>query len=98
MVYSIWVPIIAGVVIAVLSIIWNLYFSAYLKKQQIAESNSDNREPLSLLSRIRPVIVPCCTCIVCAILLGNSDDEVSQALNYIKPSKYAKNILEKVNE
>ena len=81
-----------------MSIIWNLYFDAYLKKQQTVESKSDNRATPSLFSRLKPIIVPCCTCIVCAVLLSNSDDEVSQALNYIKPSKHAKNILEKANE
>lgn len=97
MTYSIWVPIIAGAVIIVLSAIWGLYFIAYLKKQQKTENKSGDTE-VAFLTRLRPVIVRCCTCIVCAIFLGNSDDEVSEALNYIKPSKHVKNIWEKANE
>lgn len=90
MTYSIWVPIVVGIAIVVASKIWDVYFDTYLNRQKELET--------SLLSVLRPVIVPCCSIIGCAILLSNSDDEVAQSLNYIKPSKYAENILEKIYE
>lgn len=95
--YSIWVPIVAGIIIIVLSVAWNLYFTSYLKKGQHATKKTQVGGIYGVLEKVKPITVMC-LCIVCPILLANSDDKVADALNHIKPSKHIDNILENINE
>lgn len=44
-------------------------------------------------------VVQVSSCLVmCLVLLGNSDDKISDALDYIEPSKHLDNIMERLHE
>lgn len=95
--YNIWVPVASLILIGILSVVWKLYFSAYIKKkntekapksQGISEAIADSC-PVSAISTI---------CIMCSALLTNSDERVAGTLKYIRPTLYLNHILEKQDE
>lgn len=95
--YSVWVPMIAFLIIVILSVIWRAYLSAYVKQQKKEKSAAPEESMHGVMSRLRPVVVTSCIYTMCSVLLGNSDEKVSDALKYVKPAMCLDYILEKQN-
>lgn len=95
--YSIWVPVITFVVIAILSVIWRAYLNAYVKRQKKTKNAMPEKSIHGVMSKLRPVVVTSCIYTMCSVLLGNSDEKVSDALKYVKPAVCLDHILEKQN-
>lgn len=86
-------------ILAVLSIGWNHFFMAYLKKNQAGRPGGrTTEESEKVLRLLRPSSCLKNFIITCPVLLNNSDDEISAALDYVRPSRYAGQLLEKLNE
>ena len=95
--YDITIPIITSVVLIVLAIGWKIYFDACLNKVQEKQNSSSQRKAF-ILNKIKPVVAMSGICIMCSILLINTDEKVAETLEYVKPSKHLKGILGRNNE
>lgn len=96
--YSIWVPVTAFLVIAILSVIWRAYLNAYVKRQKKGKNAAVPEKSIhGVMSKLRSVVVTSCIYTMCSVLLGNSDEKVSDALEYVKPAVCLDHILEKRN-
>ncbi len=86
------------VIISLLSLFWYIFFTSYLKKKDMSNNGYDNSREKKLLR----VITSGLRCedirMDCPLGLPNTDDDISEALNYIQPSTYAGNLLEKMYE
>lgn len=86
------------VIISLLSFFWYIFFTSYLKKKSRSNTVYDNNREKKLLRVIRPGFYCGNLMIECPLRLPNTDDDISEALNYIRPSKYAGDLLEKMYE
>ena len=95
--YNIWIAICVVVILIIASLVWNRFFIFYLKK---SENNTKYKvmKRKAILNVVKPTICLGNFCVMCLILLSNTDDEISDTLDYIKPSKCINNLLEKINE
>lgn len=94
--YSVWVPLATLVLIGMLSVGWRRYFSAYVKQKR--KENFAERQGISHgIRKAYPVKLLSHICIMCSILLANSDEKVAGALKYIRPTSHLDHILEKNN-
>lgn len=93
--YSIWVPLSVILAVVILSVIWDKYFTKYLEKNNIMGKENRGSKSVRVLDKIDYTVSACCLCTVCAILLTNTDEVVSETLDYVKPTKHIKGILEK---
>lgn len=96
--YSVWTAICVVIILAIASLLWNRIFVSYLKKSEIDKPKRGTAEKSTILALVKPTIHLGSLFVMCSILLNNSDDEISGALNYIRPSKCLDNLLEKMNE
>ncbi len=96
--YNVWTAGCVVVILIIASIVWNRIFISYLKKNEINNLEHRDVEKKTILTLIKPTICLGSFFVMCSILLSNTDDEISGALDYIKPSKHLNNLLEKMNE
>ncbi len=96
--YNIWTAICVVVILIIASLVWNRFFVSYLKKSENNKSKHKVMEKKAVLNLVNPTICLGNFCVMCLILLSNTDDEISDTLDYIKPSKCINNLLEKINE
>ncbi|MCM1049647.1 MAG: hypothetical protein NC433_14620 [Clostridiales bacterium] len=82
-----------------LSIFWYIFYVGYLKKIKSkytnTASNSSNNKVLSI---IKSEVLHDNLKVECFTELPNTDDDISEALNYIQPPKDAYSLLEKMYE
>ena len=83
--------------IMILSCIWGMVFSVSLKKNRKRYGEKKLKKK-AFLAKLKPIscwrnVMP-----VCAILLVNSDEEISKAIYHIKPSRHVNNLLERLYE
>lgn len=81
----------ALIFISLLCVVWYVIFSFYIKKQT-------TKKKMPFLKTLKPAIWLNKISLICSILLINSDEEISKALNYIEPSKHTDKLLEKLYE
>lgn len=86
------------VIISLLSLFWHIFFTSYLKKKGMSNDGYDNSREKKLLRVINPGLCSTNFEFECSLELPNTDDDISEALNYIEPSKYAGDLLEKMYE
>lgn len=96
--YNVQIAFWVVVTLIIGSLIWNRFFMSYLKKSGINKSNRGTAGKEMVLNLLKPAIFLKSLSVMCSILLINSDDNISDALNYIKPAKCLDNLLEKINE
>lgn len=96
--YNVWTAICVVVILIIASLVWNRVFVSYLKKSEVNKSKYRGVEKKTILNLIKPTVCLGSFFVMCSILLSNTDDEVSDALDYIRPSKSLNNLLEKINE
>ncbi len=84
------VLLIALIVILLLSVIWNIYYIYNNKK------NGMNCNEIVLMMKARISKDDLHT--TCSIVLPNTDHDIAEALQYVRPSKYAGNLLENLYE
>lgn len=96
--YSLLTAICVVVILIITSLVWNRVFMSYLRKSEINKSKHGGVEKKTILNLIKPTACLGGFIIMCSILLSNTDDEVADALDYIRPSKRLNNLLEKINE
>lgn len=86
--------------IFLLGVFWYIFYISHLKKMKskyaMNDFNKNNNN--KLLFVIKPEIFCNNLLIECPTELPNTDDDISEALNYIQPSKYASDLLEKMYE
>ena len=90
--YDITIPIITSVVLIVLAIGWKIYFNVCMNRVQEKQSSSNQRKSF-ILNKVKSVVDMYGVCIMCSILLTNTDEKVAETLEYVKPSKHLKGIL-----
>lgn len=95
--YSIWVPVVAFLIIAVLAVLGRAYLNAYVKQQKREKTIVTKRSGHGVISKLRSVVMASGICTMCSISLGNSDEKVSDALKYVRPAACLDHILEKRN-
>lgn len=88
------VPLTAILILVILTFIWNKYYTAYIKKEQ-AKAEQKQMERLEIFKYMKPsVTVPN---IKCSILMVDNDSDISDALDYIKPPTYSKELLDAIH-
>lgn len=88
-------------IIVFLSIVWKTFYMNYLNKigfdiQKRSGTKNDFNGRSRLLSTIKPDLS--CSKSICPIGLPNTDDDIIDALEYIKPANYAGNLLRNIYE
>ncbi len=96
--YNVWTAICVVVILIIASLVWNCVFISYLKKGENNKSKHGGVEKKTILNLVKPAICLGNFLVMCSILLSNTDDEISDTLDYIRPSKCINNLLEKINE
>jgi len=85
--------------IFLLGVFWYFFYSCHLKKMKSQYTgnvfNSSNNKVLSMIMSEVPYGD---LKVECPVELPNTDDDISEALSYIQPSKDASNLLEKMYE
>lgn len=89
------------VLIFLLGIVWSFLYSKILNHKR--DNGFRNRRIKHIavqnnLFKFRPVKQADVSNITCSIVLSNTDEVISDALKYIKPSKYADSLLEGLYE
>lgn len=91
--YNTGIAIVVCIVLALVSVAWNRYFMSYLRKN----GNTVDEKRNSVFSVIRSGIMKKHLLAMNAVLLHNTDDDISQALEYIRPTEHINNLLEMLN-
>ncbi len=94
---NIFIFIIVAIIMFVLSVAWYVFYANYLKKQNNMHITSKNERTTVLeLVKFDPnwEEIPAS----CQIELPNSDDNIADALPYIKKSDFASELLENLYE
>lgn len=89
---SLEIFISAMVVLVVLGVIWGIFLINYLGRNNIKKENH------KILSRIKPDLSVNGFADVCPAELPNTDDDIADALKYIKPTDFANDLLENLYE
>lgn len=95
---NVWTAVCVVVILVIASLVWNRIFASYLKKSENNKSKHGAVEKKTILTLIKPTICLGSFFVMCSILLSNTDDEISGALDHIRPTKHLNNLLEKINE
>lgn len=82
---------------SVLSVAWYVFYTNYLKKQNNMHITNKN-ERTTILELVKFDINLKKASISCQIGLPNTDDNIADALPYIKKSDFASDLLEKLYE
>lgn len=91
--YSTIIVIGVCMVLTLGSVIWNRYFMSYL-----ARTKDEGEERKSFLFSIKPASNKECLVSQSNVLLHNTDDDVSQALKYIRPTRHMDQLLEMLGD
>lgn len=95
--YDITTAAVVVVILALLSIGWNIYFKKYINKQKMQETEQKSIKGNGVLTKIKPVLLPASFLMYPASLSDSDDnDQETDALNYIKPTTCLDNIMEKM--
>ena len=85
--------IIVFLIIALLSCIWYAFYTSYSNRYK-ANFQNNNAKNIKFLSVVKPDISLSNFSTECPIVLPNTDDDIAQALKYIKPFSKAGELLE----
>lgn len=96
--YNVLLALAVVCVLIIISVWWNRFFMSYLKKCELRKVKSKETKKEKILYMIKPALCLSNCVVLCTILLCNTDDDISKALEYIQPSKHLNNLLEKLNE
>lgn len=82
-------------IIILLSIVWNVFYLSHIKKDKIINKKNIVIEVFQKMNICG--LLPSINA-TCPVLLSNTDDDISEALIYVKPSQDARTLLESLYE
>lgn len=96
--YNVWPAFCTIIILSVVSLIWDRVYVPHSKEEEVIKSNHGTTGKGEILNLLKPSVLLETLSVMCSILLCNTDDNISDALNHIRPSKCLNNLSEKINE
>lgn len=96
--YNIGIAIVVFVSLILAGTIWNRYYMSYLARIRNGDAGTNTRrtQGKSVLSVLHSGSGKGYTVATGEVLLNNTDYDISEALEYVRPTKHIHNLLERL--
>ena len=94
--YNFEMAITVGAILVLASVAWNRYYMSYLSRREGggAGENAHQERRQAVLSAINAGGGKGYVAVTSSMLMNNTDSDVSEALQYVRPTKCVYNLLE----